>query len=190
MKTFALTCILALAGLQLWAQSPLDKLPKVPAFTVTSTDAQDGKPFATAQMGSWVGGKEQSPQLTWKGFPPGTKSFAVTMYDPDAPTGSGFWHWAVADIPASVTSLPAGAGSPDGKLLPPGAFTIPNDLRTAQFVGAAPPKGTGVHRYFIVVYALDTAQIDVPKDSTPAYLCFNLNGHTLARAVMVPVAGQ
>jgi len=114
----------------------------------------------------------------------------VTMFDPDAPTPSGFWHWIVVDIPATTTRLPSGAGSPDGKNLPSGAWQLPNDARMAQYVGAAPPKGDGKHRYFIAVQALDVASLGVPKDATPALLSFNMLGHILGRAVIVPWAEQ
>jgi Raf kinase inhibitor-like YbhB/YbcL family protein len=112
------------------------------------------------------------------------------MYDPDAPTASGFWHWAVVDIPVDVTSLPSGAGMPDGKLLPKGAYQLPNDARLARFIGAAPPVGHGKHRYYIVVHAVDAATLGVPKDATPAFLGFNLFSHTLGRAMLVPWAEQ
>ncbi|TQS44122.1 YbhB/YbcL family Raf kinase inhibitor-like protein [Cryptosporangium phraense] len=129
-----------------------------------------------------------SPELSWSGAPDGTKSYAVTMYDPDAPTGSGFWHWAVADVPASVTSLPEGAGDETGSALPAGAYQLPNDARLAQFVGAAPPAGHGPHRYFVVVHALDVEHIGVPADATPALLGFTIAGHILGRAVLTATA--
>src|SRR5215211_6671668 len=110
------------------------------------------------------------------------------MFDPDAPLPSGFWHWAVVDIPASVTELPTGAGSADGTKLPPGAFQLPNDARLAQFVGAAPPPGDLPHRYYIVVTAVDVDSLDIDKEATPALLYATLSGHTLARALLVPIA--
>jgi Raf kinase inhibitor-like YbhB/YbcL family protein len=125
------------------------------------------------------GGKDLSPQLSWSGAPEGTKSYAVTVYDPDAPTGSGFWHWAVADIPAAVTELAEGAGDDIGSGLPESAFQLPNDARAARYIGGAPPAGHGPHRYVIVVHALDTEAIGVPADGTPAYLGFTMSGHTL-----------
>lgn len=173
--------------------NPYDSLPKVPSFALTSTDVKTGSPLAAAQMsGAFgvAGGQDLSPQLSWSKFPAGTKSFAVTMYDPDAPTPSGFWHWFVMDIPASVTSLAAGAGAADGKGLPDGAWMVPNDARMAQFIGAAPPKGNGKHRYYIVVQALDVPTLGIPKDATPAFASFNMLGHILGRAVLVPWAEQ
>jgi Raf kinase inhibitor-like YbhB/YbcL family protein len=177
---------------------PFARLPVVPSFSVTSTDVTDGQPLPPAQMSGIFevpGGKDLSPQLSWSGAPAETKSYTVTMYDPDAPSGSGFWHWAVADIPASVTELPAGAGDGTGEHLPTGAFHLPNDVRLARFIGAGPPPGDGRHRYVIVVQALGIEkvgqlQLRVQADSTPAWLGFSINisGHLLGRAVITPWA--
>lgn len=171
---------------------PYDFLPQVPAFTVTSTDVSDGgvlpMPQVSGVMGA--GGQDRSPQLSWSGFPEGTRSFAVTVYDPDAPTASGFWHWAVANIPASVTELPAGAGDKDDPQLPEGAVQLRNDAGFAGYVGAAPPSGHGPHRYFVVVHAVDTDALDVGGDTSPAVLGFNLSFHTLARATIVATYEQ
>ncbi|MFI1235437.1 YbhB/YbcL family Raf kinase inhibitor-like protein [Nocardia salmonicida] len=166
--------------------NPYDALPTVPSFTVTSTDITDGESLANDQVSGvfGAGGKDISPQLSWSGFPEGTQSFAVTVYDPDAPTASGFWHWAVADIPASVTTLDAGAGSEGGNL-PAGAVSLRNDGGFPGFVGAAPPKGHGPHRYFVVVHAVDVPALEVGTDASPAYLGFNLFSHTLGRATLI-----
>lgn len=166
--------------------NPYDALPKVPEFTVTSADVADGATFGNDQVSGvfGAGGKDVSPQLSWSGFPEGTKSFAVTVYDPDAPTASGFWHWVVADIPASVTSLDSGAGS-EGGALPEGALAVRNDAGFAGFVGAAPPPGHGPHRYFIVVHAVDVESLGVDADASPALVGFNLFSHTLGRATLV-----
>ena len=106
------------------------------------------------------------------------------MYDPDAPTGSGWWHWAVYNVPASCTSLPVNAGDPDAGLLPEGAVTVANELRLKRFLGAAPPSGHGDHRYYFIVNALDVPSIEVPEDATPALLGFILRDHLVGRAVL------
>ncbi len=120
-------------------------LPEVPSFTVTSTDITDGQPLPQPQMSAVFGvpgGADLSPQLSWSGAPEGTRSYAVTCYDPDAPTGLGFWHWAVADIPGDVTELPTGAGDDSGSGLPAGAFQLPNDARGARFTAPPRPRAT------------------------------------------------
>lgn len=164
--------------------SPYDSLPKLPTFTLTSESVTDGQPLANDQVSGIMGagGSDVSPQLSWSGFPAETKSFAVTVYDPDAPTASGFWHWAVADLPASVTELPAGAG--DGSALPGGAVTLANDAGAKRYIGAAPPAGHGPHRYYIAVHALPVESLGLPDGATPAYLGFNLFGQAIARAVI------
>ena len=169
--------------------SPYDNLPKLPTFTLTSESVSDGQPLANDQVSGIMGagGSDTSPQLSWSGFPAETKSFAVTVYDPDAPTASGFWHWAVADLPASVTELPAGAG--DGSELPGGAVTLANDASLKRYIGAAPPAGHGPHRYYIAVHALPVESLELPDGATPAYLGFNLFGHTIGRASLV-VTGE
>ncbi|MGW3348741.1 YbhB/YbcL family Raf kinase inhibitor-like protein [Nonomuraea rubra] len=158
--------------------NPFARLPEVPSFTVTSATLTGGQ----------LSGANVSPQLSWSGAPEGTKSYAVTVYDPDAPTGSGFWHWAVAGIPATVTDLPEGAGDDTGSGLPEGAYQLPNDARVPHYLGAAPPAGHGPHRYFIVVHALDVETIGVPAEATPAYLGFTMAGHLLGRAVLTATA--
>ena len=171
------------------SRDPYADLPQVGSFTVTSTDLTDGAELAKPQLSGifGAGGEDVSPQLEWSGFPEGTKSFAVTCYDPDAPTAAGFWHWAVVDIPASVTSLDSGAGDETGSGLPDGAFQLANDAGLKRYLGAAPPPGHGVHRYFVVVHAVDVDSLGIPPESTPAFLGFNLFSHTLARAVITPV---
>lgn len=166
---------------------PYTFLPDVDSFEVRSDDVSHGErlPVECASEGFGVaGGKNVSPHLAWSGFPDDTKSFAVTVYDPDAPTASGFWHWAVFNIPASVTELPHGAGTGDG--LPSEAVQLRNDGGEVGYVGAGPPEGHGPHRYFTVVHAVDVESLDVPAEASPAFLGFNLFTHTLARAVIVP----
>ncbi|TFB77877.1 YbhB/YbcL family Raf kinase inhibitor-like protein [Cryobacterium flavum] len=139
----------------------------------------DGAPLAAAQYGTDAGGADVSPQLSWSGFPAETQSFALTAYDPDAPTGSGFWHWAVANLPVSVTELAAGIDT-----LPAGALVLSNEVRLTSFIGAGPPPGTGTHRYQFIVHAVDVPTLELDSQSTPAVLGFNLHFHTLARAVL------
>lgn len=176
--------------------SPYDTLPAVPEFALTSADVADGALLPAAHyaaMSGVAGADDRSPQLSWSGFPVATRSFVATMYDPDAPTPSGFWHWAVADIPADVTSLDPGAGASGDGALPDGAFHVSNDVRLAAYVGAAPPPGTGKHRYYIAVNALDVPSVTalgVTPESTPAALSFFILQHTLARAVLVLWAGE
>jgi Raf kinase inhibitor-like YbhB/YbcL family protein len=170
------------------APNPYAYLPRVPSFTLVSTTVKNGHRLPRAQMSGLFGvpgGKDVSPQLSWSGFPAQTKSFVVSMYDPEAPTGSGFWHWVVADIPATTVSLPAGAGAPSGKLLPAGAFQLGADAGMHRYVGAAPPPGTGIHHYYLTVTALDVAKIGVGSDASAAFLGFNVSGHTIARATLV-----
>ncbi|MET8426750.1 YbhB/YbcL family Raf kinase inhibitor-like protein [Nocardia sp. NPDC004860] len=171
------------------ANNPFARLPEAASFTVTSATVSDGAAWRPAQWSSGApGGKDVSPQLSWSGAPAGTKSYAVTVYDPDAPTGSGFWHWAVANIPATTTSLPEGAGDDAGSGLPTGSFQVPNDARLPRYIGAAPPAGHGEHRYFVTVHALDVDDIGIASDSTPALLGFTIAGHILGRATLVATA--
>lgn len=174
------------------SRNPYDELPEVPSFTVTSTDVSDGETLPTPHISGifGAGGEDISPQLSWSGFPEETKSFVVTVYDPDAPTASGFWHWAVVDIPASVTSLPSGAGDDKGSGLPDGAFQLANDAGLKRYLGAAPPEGHGPHHYFTVVHAVDVESLGIGEDASAAILGFNLFGHTLARAIITPIYEQ
>lgn len=167
---------------------PYDFLKPVPAFVLTSTDIAQGQRLKAAQVSGLfgAGGQDVSPQLKWTGYPAGTKSFAVTCYDPDAPTMSGFWHWAVFNLPKEVNVLPANAGqAASGHGLPEGAVTLRNDGGLARFVGAAPPPGHRQHRYYFTVHAVDVPKLEIPAEASPAYLGFNLNQHSLGRATIM-----
>ncbi|WP_019145652.1 YbhB/YbcL family Raf kinase inhibitor-like protein [Aeromicrobium massiliense] len=159
---------------------PYPLLPAVASFTVTSDDVTDGQPLKDDQVGA-LG--NTSPQLSWSGAPEGTKSYVVTCFDPDAPTVSGFWHWIVVDLPASVTSLDTGAGASDDTL-PDGAFHVRNDAGTLDFTGAAPPQGDQPHRYFFVVHAVGEETLGVDASVSPAVVGFNLAFKTLGRAIL------
>lgn len=172
--------------------NPYDFLPKLPSFTLTSETFSDGQAFGNDQVSGIMGagGSDVSPQLSWSGFPETTRSFAVTMYDPDAPTASGFWHWAVANLPATVTDLPAGVGDGSTSGFPGEALTLANDAGLKRFIGAAPPAGHGVHRYIVAVHAVGVEKLDLPAEATPAYLGFNLFGNAIARAIITATYEQ
>ena len=158
---------------------PYELLPSVPSFEVTSNDVTDGQALKDDQVNA---AGDTSPQLSWSGFPEETKSFVVTCFDPDAPVPSGFWHWVLVNLPATVTELPTNAGATDR--LDNGAFHVRNDFSTKNFGGAAPPPGDQVHRYYFVVHAIDVEALDVDADASPAVVSFNLAFHTLARAIL------
>ncbi|WP_012184534.1 YbhB/YbcL family Raf kinase inhibitor-like protein [Salinispora arenicola] len=161
---------------------PYELLPTVPSFTLTSDDVRNGEPMDAAYAHPSVGGDDISPHLAWSDFPAETKGFVVTCFDPDAPTGSGFWHWVLVNLPATVTELSRGVG---GEGLGD-AFTVRNDYGRQGYGGAAPPAGDRPHRYLFAVHALDVERLDVTPDASPAFVGFNLAFHTLARAVIRP----
>lgn len=165
-------------------RNPYEMLDKLPRFVLSSNDIIDGQQLPQSQLSVRIGGQDLSPHLKWMGIPKETKSFAITMYDPDAPTPSGFWHWAIFNIPKNTIELEQGVGS-DGGLLPSGSVALKNDRGLRTFVGAAPPVGTGKHRYFFIVYALDVEKLELLSEITPAFLTFNLLSHTLAWSSIV-----
>ena len=161
------------------------------AFTLTSPNITAGGKIADAQVFNGFGckGGNRSPQLAWSGAPAGTRSFALLMYDPDAPTGSGWWHWVLYNIPANVTSLAAGAGDPQKNLLPAGALQGRTDFGTPGYGGPCPPPGKA-HHYHLWLYALKVERLEVPADATAAYIGFNVRAQALGRAQLMGVYGR
>ncbi|MBU3936476.1 MAG: YbhB/YbcL family Raf kinase inhibitor-like protein [Proteobacteria bacterium] len=159
-------------------------------FTLSSTDL-DGQ-LTEQQVFSGFGctGKNISPHLQWKNAPPETKSFAVTVYDPDAPTGSGWWHWIVFNIPASITQLVADAGNPTKGLTPKGSIESVTDYGKPGFGGACPPVGDKPHRYIFTVYALKVEKLDLNSTSPPAMVGYYLNNNALAKASLISYYGR
>jgi Raf kinase inhibitor-like YbhB/YbcL family protein len=156
-------------------------------FVVTSTSFRDGDYLSldhvlAEQYGFGCAGQNVSPQLSWSDAPAGTRSFAITCYDPDAPTGSGFWHWVVVNIPADVTSLPAGAS---GSGLPPGALETRTDFGKPGYGGPCPPEGDHPHRYLFTVHAVSVDALPVEADTSAAVVGFQLNFNTLAKASLM-----
>jgi Raf kinase inhibitor-like YbhB/YbcL family protein len=135
-------------------------------------------------------GSNISPELSWSGAPAATKSFAVTVYDPDAPTGSGWWHWVIANIPAAVTSLPKNAGDPKADLAPKGSVQSRTDFGTPGYGGPCPPQGDKPHRYVFTVFAVDTDALPVQAEASAAFVGFNLHFHTLAKASLTARYGR
>ena len=162
---------------------PYSQLPPVPTFQVTSEDVADGQPMPALHTAA---GGNVSPQLAWSGFPAETKGFVVSCFDPDAPTPAGFWHWTVATLPATTTSLARGAGAADGSGLQAGVVQTRNDGGTTGYLGAAPPRGDRPHRYVFAVHALDVERLDVGPDTPPTAVAFQTLFHTIARAVIAP----
>jgi Raf kinase inhibitor-like YbhB/YbcL family protein len=131
-----------------------------------------------------------SPELSWKNAPKETKSFAVTVYDPDAPTGSGWWHWLIFNIPPSVTSLSANAGTPDGERAPKGAIQSMTDFGQRGYGGPCPPAGNKPHRYIFTVYALKVDQLPLKEDASGAMVGFYLNANALGKATLTATYGR
>jgi len=161
-------------------------------FTLSSPTIKPGATLTEAQVYKGFGceGGNVSPALKWSGAPSGTKSYAVTLYDPDAPTGSGWWHWIVYDIPASTTGLAEGAGAVGGAAVPAGAVSGRNDFGAAAFGGACPPAGDKPHRYTFTVYALKTDKLDVPAGASAAWIGFAIHADTLAKATLQTKYGR
>ena len=159
-------------------------------FTIRSNSFKDGDYLAqthilSADFGFGCAGGNQSPQLSWSGAPPETRSFAITCFDPDAPTGSGFWHWLVVDIPPQVAELPLDAGNPKSTLLPKGVLQTRTDFGAAGYGGPCPPAGDHPHRYLFTVFAVGAESLPVTADTSAAIVGFQLNFNTLAKAAIM-----
>ena len=161
-------------------------------FTLSSPDIKPNsridKKFEFNGFG--CSGENKSPALKWSGAPKDTKSFAVTVYDPDAPSGSGWWHWSVINIPANVAELPADAGAAGGANLPKGATPVRIDFGVAAWGGVCPPPGDKPHRYIFTVYALKTDKLEVPADATAALAGYMINGNSIAKASFTAKYGR
>ena len=157
------------------------------SFTLSSQDISEDAfmPKAQEYGGFGCSGKDMSPQLQWANVPEGTKSFAITAYDPDAPTGSGWWHWQLVNIPSDVTELAAGAGSSDSALTPAGSMHIGNDYGSKAFGGACPPEGHGVHHYRFTVHALSVESLALPENASGALAGYMINANTIASSTIV-----
>ena len=154
-------------------------------FTLSSNDLGGEATINEVFNGFGCTGENQSPQLSWKNAPEGTKSFAVTMYDPDAPTGSGWWHWVVFDIPVSNNELVSGAGNTELNLTPEGVIQSITDYGANGYGGPCPPEGHGLHQYIITVYALKTDKLGLNESTNPAVVGYYLWNNTIAKASIV-----
>ena len=167
-------------------------LAQAAGFTLSSPDlkpnAMMDKKFEFNGFG--CAGENKSPALKWSGAPKDTKSFAVTAYDPDAPTGSGWWHWSVINIPATTSELPANAGAVGGANLPKGAAHVRTDYGTAGWGGTCPPEGDKPHRYIFTVYALKTDKLDIPADATAALAGYMINDNQIGKASFTAKYGR
>lgn len=162
------------------------------ALEVKSRNIKQDAKISEDQVFSGFGcsGKNISPQISWRDAPKDTKSFAVTVYDPDAPTGSGWWHWLVVNIPASHKELPLNFSKEDKFDLPNGMVQVRNDFGTYKFGGPCPPKGDKAHHYFVTVYALKTDHIDVTSSSTAALAGFMINQNVIEKAHVMGIYGR
>ncbi|HMA09995.1 MAG TPA: YbhB/YbcL family Raf kinase inhibitor-like protein [Ramlibacter sp.] len=161
-------------------------------FTLSSPDIKPNSTIAKKFEFNGFGcsGENKSPALKWSGAPKDTKSFAVTVYDPDAPTGSGWWHWSVINIPADVAELPADAGAAGGASLPKGATPVRIDFGVAAWGGVCPPPGDKPHRYIFTVYALKTDKLDIPADATAALAGFMISANQIGKASFTAKYGR
>jgi hypothetical protein len=148
-------------------------------------DYLDQKHILSKEFGFGCAGGNQSPQLSWSGAPEGTKSFAITCFDPDAPTGSGFWHWLIVNIPPTTTELALDAGNPSAPKLPASALQTRTDVGKPGYIGPCPPVNDHPHRYIFTVFAVSQEKLPVEADTSAAIVGFNLHFNTLAKATLM-----
>ncbi|PHS73007.1 MAG: YbhB/YbcL family Raf kinase inhibitor-like protein [Cycloclasticus sp.] len=159
-------------------------------FSLSSPDINGQITNKQVFAGYGCKGDNISPQLNWENAPEGTKSFAITMYDPDAPTGSGWWHWVIIDIPTSTNSLKSNAGNIKSAIAPKGSIQIPTDFGSAGYGGPCPPEGAGAHQYIFTIHALKVESLGLKADASPALVGFYLGPNTLAKASIVGYYGR
>ena len=170
----------------------LSTLSYAAGFKLSSPELKPNKlmPKSFEFNGFGCSGENKSPALVWSGVPKGTKSFALTVYDPDAPTGSGWWHWVVIDIPANVHELHANAGALNSTTLPAGAVQVRTDFGVAAWGGPCPPKGDKPHHYIFTLYALKTDKLEIPADATAALTGYMIHGNMLAKTSFTAKYGR
>lgn len=184
MKRFAKLTVATAACLPLFAHAA--------GFALGSPDVNERKPVANKHVFNGFGcaGENVSPAVVWMTPPKGTKSYALTVYDPDAPTGSGWWHWVVIDIPPDTHGLQQGAGDPAAKKMPPGVRQMRTDFGTTGWGGPCPPKGDRPHRYIFTVHALKVEKLEVPEDATAALVGFMINANRIGKASFTSKYGR
>ena len=164
--------------------------PQVLRFHLTSPDIKADSTIASLHVHGGCGGQNVSPALEWHNPPPGTRGFALTMYDPDAPTGSGWWHWVLFDLPQTTTSLARGAGNPGNAALPGTAIQSRNDYGEAGYGGPCPPAGDRPHRYVFTIHALKVGKLDAPRDASCAMVGFMINANKIETASFTAYYGR
>ena len=161
-------------------------------FEIFSQDIKYGKKISENHVFNSFGctGQNIFPQISWKNVPEKTKSFALTVYDPDAPTGSGWWHYNLVNIPVKYNELPTNFGKDDKFAINDGMMQVRNDFGSYKFGGPCPPKGDKPHRYFFTIYALKTDKLDIPETATSAYAGFMIKQNVIAKAELVAPYGR
>jgi hypothetical protein len=186
-RRFAMKKIFLVAGLSLFLFA---NIASAEVFTLNSDQIAGQLTIDQVYSGFGCTGKNISPKLTWTNAPKNTKSFALTVYDPDAPTGSGWWHWVIFNIPAETAGLVTDAGNPQKNLAPKGSVQSMTDFGKPGFGGACPPQGDKPHRYIFTVFALDVPRLDLDEKANAAFVGFMLNGHAIEKASLISYYGR